>query len=171
MRDPNPQVNGRGLRALRRAGVAVDVGCLAQEARRQNEAFVVAQEKGRPYVLLKVAMTLDGRTATARGDSKWITGPRERAEARRLRRLHDAVLVGIAEVDRLPVLNATAAVQRVCHRHPQPQHLDRPARVHGLCVGQALTVEPLAQLERSDHQRPRIARDWNEIADVVGVAV
>lgn len=98
LRDPNPQVNGRGIRALRRAGVAVDVGVLGGKSRGQNEAFVVAQEQGRPYVLLKAAVTLDGRIATARGDSKWITGPKERAEARRLRRLQDAVLVGIGTV-------------------------------------------------------------------------
>lgn len=98
MRDPNPEVNGRGIRALRRAGLRVEVGLLAEEARLQNRAFLGAQTQGRPYVLLKAALTLDGRIATARGDSKWITGPRERAQARRLRGLHDAVLVGIGTV-------------------------------------------------------------------------
>ncbi len=98
LRDPNPSVDGKGLRALRRAGVAVEVGVLEEKARRLNQAFVVAQEQARPYVLLKAAVTLDGRIATARGDSKWITGPQQRAEARRLRRLHDAVVVGIGTV-------------------------------------------------------------------------
>jgi diaminohydroxyphosphoribosylaminopyrimidine deaminase/5-amino-6-(5-phosphoribosylamino)uracil reductase len=95
LRDPNPEVNGRGIRTLRQAGLKVEVGVLEEEARLQNAAFMVAQEQARPYVLLKAAVTLDGRIATARGDSKWITGPKERAEGRRLRRLHDAVLVGI----------------------------------------------------------------------------
>ena len=117
MRDPNPSVDGRGLSALRRAGLRVSVGVLAKEAGRLNERFVVAQRARRPFVLLKAALTLDGRIATARGDSKWITGPHERASARGLRRLHDAVLVGIgtALADD-PLLLPTPRLARPFHR-------------------------------------------------------
>jgi len=98
LRDPNPLVAGRGLALLRRGGVEVGTGVLAAEAARLNERFLTAARDGRPFVLLKAAHTLDGRIATASGHSKWITGPAQRRQARWLRRLHDAVLVGIDTV-------------------------------------------------------------------------
>jgi diaminohydroxyphosphoribosylaminopyrimidine deaminase / 5-amino-6-(5-phosphoribosylamino)uracil reductase len=98
LRDPNPLVAGRGLRLLRRAGVEVRLGVLAPEARRLNDRFLLAARLPRPFVLLKAAMTLDGRIATSSGDSKWITSRLQRQGARRLRRLHDAVAVGIGTV-------------------------------------------------------------------------
>jgi diaminohydroxyphosphoribosylaminopyrimidine deaminase/5-amino-6-(5-phosphoribosylamino)uracil reductase len=98
IRDPNPLVDGGGLRALRRAGIAVTVGVAAAEARELNERFLVAAPGRRPFVMLKAALTLDGRIATAGRRSRWITSPRQRAAARALRRLHDGVAVGIGTV-------------------------------------------------------------------------
>ncbi len=99
MRDPNPLVSGRGFRLLERAGIRLTYGVLEAEALQLNARFATAAKlASRPFVLLKVATTLDGRIATASGDSKWITGRTERREARGLRRLHDAVLVGIGTV-------------------------------------------------------------------------
>jgi len=98
LRDPDPRVSGRGLRLLRRMGVAVTTGVCAAIAEAQNARFLTAARRGRPFVLLKAALTLDGRIATAAGESKWITSASQRRQARGLRRLHDAVLVGIGTV-------------------------------------------------------------------------
>lgn len=98
VRDPNPAVDGRGLARLRRTGLAVTVGVMESDALLLNEPFLVAARRRRPFVLLKAALTLDGRIATRSGDSKWITSPAQRKEARRMRRRHDAVAVGIGTV-------------------------------------------------------------------------
>jgi len=95
MPDPDPRVNGKGFRKLRRHGVVVDVGLLREEAVRLNRAFAKFVRHGLPLVTLKGAMSLDGRIATRTGDSKWITSAEAREHARLLRREHDAVMVGI----------------------------------------------------------------------------
>lgn len=93
-RDPHARVRGRGFARLRRAGVEVVAGVLEVECRRQHRGFFSVCERGRPYVTLKLAASLDGRIATASGESRWITGPASRAFVHRLRRSSDAVLVG-----------------------------------------------------------------------------
>jgi pyrimidine deaminase RibD-like protein len=93
-----PSVRGRGFRALRRAGVRVTTGVLAEEAAALNAVFVGAQRGQKPFVLLKAAMTLDGRIATPSGESKWITSPAQRGAGRRLRRDFDGVAVGLGTV-------------------------------------------------------------------------
>jgi diaminohydroxyphosphoribosylaminopyrimidine deaminase/5-amino-6-(5-phosphoribosylamino)uracil reductase len=98
LRDPNPLVSGRGLALVRRGGATVSTGILAAEAVRLNERFLTSVRERRPFVLLKAAHTLDGRIATASGHSRWITSPAQRRQARWLRRLHDAVLVGVGTV-------------------------------------------------------------------------
>jgi diaminohydroxyphosphoribosylaminopyrimidine deaminase / 5-amino-6-(5-phosphoribosylamino)uracil reductase len=96
--DPNPLVSGRGFEALRAAGVEVTVGVLAQEAERLNEKYYHALRRGRPFVHLKLATSLDGRIATRTGDARWITGEEARARVHQLRREADAILVGAGTV-------------------------------------------------------------------------
>ena len=98
--DPNPLARGRGAGILRRAGIEVSVGLLGHQARKLNESYFKFMKTGRPFVTLKVAETLDGRIATARGDSKWITSPESRLEVKRMRRMSQADLVGINTVIR-----------------------------------------------------------------------
>lgn len=92
--DPHPSVNGRGFAMLRDAGIEVVTGVLETEALRDHAGFLNRVTKGRPMVTLKLATSLDGRIATASGDSQWITGPDARAMVHLQRSQHDAVMVG-----------------------------------------------------------------------------
>ncbi|MBF6623930.1 MAG: bifunctional diaminohydroxyphosphoribosylaminopyrimidine deaminase/5-amino-6-(5-phosphoribosylamino)uracil reductase RibD [Pseudomonas stutzeri] len=94
MRDPNPLVAGNGLERLRAAGIEVASGVLEAEARELNAGFVKRMESGLPYLRAKLAMSLDGRTAMASGESQWITGPAARSEVQRLRARSSVVLTG-----------------------------------------------------------------------------
>ena len=119
MVDPDPRVNGAGFAALRAAGIAVEVGVGAEEARELNRGFFLRLGEGRPLVTLKTATTLDGRIATHSGQSQWITGALARARAHLLRAQHDAVMIGagtaIADdpllTCRLPGLGAASPVR------------------------------------------------------------
>jgi diaminohydroxyphosphoribosylaminopyrimidine deaminase/5-amino-6-(5-phosphoribosylamino)uracil reductase len=94
MQDPNPQVAGNGLKRLAEAGIEVRSGVLESEARALNAGFIKRMESGLPLVRVKLAMSLDGRTAMASGESQWITGPAARAEVQRLRAQASVVLSG-----------------------------------------------------------------------------
>jgi diaminohydroxyphosphoribosylaminopyrimidine deaminase / 5-amino-6-(5-phosphoribosylamino)uracil reductase len=96
--DPYPPVRGRGLAILRRAGIATTAGVLEAECRRLNEGFITRVTRGRPFVLLKLAASLDGRIAAASGDSRWISSAASREIVHRWRREADAVMVGAATV-------------------------------------------------------------------------
>jgi diaminohydroxyphosphoribosylaminopyrimidine deaminase / 5-amino-6-(5-phosphoribosylamino)uracil reductase len=96
--DPNPKVSGQGLTLLRQGGVTTEVGILETECRRLIAPFAKHLIAGLPYVILKAAMTLDGRTATATGHSRWISNPASRRQVHRLRDRVDAIMVGIGTV-------------------------------------------------------------------------
>lgn len=98
LRDPDPRVDGEGLRRLRAAGIVVEEGLLSREAASVNHGFIKRLRQGLPMVTLKLATTLDGRIATAAKESRWITGPEARRAAHGLRARHDAILVGSGTV-------------------------------------------------------------------------
>ena len=98
--DPNPKHNGRGLKILRRAGIRIESGLLAQEAVAMNEAFNKWITTGMPFVIAKAAMSLDGKIATRTGDSKWITSEMARRQSHKLRSYVDAIMVGANTVIR-----------------------------------------------------------------------
>lgn len=96
--DPDPRVSGRGVTCLRSGGVEVDIGVCADEVRRQLAPYIIHRTTGRPFVVLKLAASLDGRTAAPDGTSRWITGVEARTDAHLLRAESDAVIVGAGTV-------------------------------------------------------------------------
>ena len=122
--DPFPRVDGRGIEQLRQSGIRVDIGILLEEAEAQHAGFLTKVRHNRPMVTMKLATSLDGRIATASGESKWITGAEARARGHQLRASHDAILVGAntARMDdpdltcRLPGMGQRSPVRVVISR-------------------------------------------------------
>ena len=92
--DPNPLVSGKGFARLREAGIEVQIGILAEESAKLNEKFIHWHHTGKPFVLLKIAVSLDGRIATRTGDTRWITGAESLKRVHELRHEYDAILIG-----------------------------------------------------------------------------
>jgi diaminohydroxyphosphoribosylaminopyrimidine deaminase/5-amino-6-(5-phosphoribosylamino)uracil reductase len=128
LEDPDPRVAGKGVAALRSAGLAVETGLCAAEAAEVNAGFLTRLRLGRPLVTLKLATSLDGRIALGNGESRWITGPPARERAHALRASHDAIMVGtgtlLADDPQL-----TCRLPGLAHRSPVRVVLDRTLRL------------------------------------------
>ena len=121
MEDPNPKVSGRGLQILRDAGIEVEGPVLQAECEQLNPGFCKRMREGLPRVTVKLAMSLDGRTAMASGESQWITGPAARADVQKLRAASCAIVTGISTVmhDNPAMTVRDTALAAECHGKPQ----------------------------------------------------
>jgi len=153
--DPNPRHSGRGVRILRRAGVAVTTGVVADRCMRLNEAFNHWIVHRTPFVTVKAAMTLDGKIATATGESKWITGIRARTYAMKLRQGTDAILVGINTVlaDNPALTVRLRTTTNIPTRSKQPRRivLDSMARTPLIARVVCDELAPLTTIVVSEH--------------------
>ncbi len=162
--DPNPMVSGKGFAHLRKAGVAVSSGLMAREAKRANEKYLHFMKTGRPFVHLKLATSLDGKIATRKGDSRWITGEESRARAHALRHEYDAILVGAGTVfSDDPLLTDRSGLER---RRPLVRVL----------LDEALTLSTESQLARTARESPLIVfassnADSSKIANLEALGV
>jgi diaminohydroxyphosphoribosylaminopyrimidine deaminase/5-amino-6-(5-phosphoribosylamino)uracil reductase len=167
--DPFPQVNGEGLATLKAAGVSVEVGCEADAARELNAPYWKRLSTGKPYVTAKWAMTLDGKTAVAAGDSRWISSESSRQLVHELRGRMDAIIVGIGTVD--------ADDPRLTVRPPGPRCpvrivLDSSARLspdRGLVRTASDVPVLVAVTDRASHdRRERLASAGCEVLALPG---
>ncbi len=167
MQDPNPQVAGRGLAMMRAAGLQVDGPLLESEAQALNPGFIRRMSQGRPYIRIKLAASLDGRTAMASGESQWITGPAARAQVQALRAQSCAVISGHTTVshdsarltvrtEQLPDIGAAPL------GHPVAESIRQPLRVvldgaGGLSGTEDFFAEPYPILWLTRHQQAAVA--------------
>jgi diaminohydroxyphosphoribosylaminopyrimidine deaminase/5-amino-6-(5-phosphoribosylamino)uracil reductase len=177
-RDANPAVSGEGIRQLEAAGVDVETGCMADEARDLNIGFFRRMETGRPFVRSKIAASLDGRTALANGVSRWITGDAARADVQRLRARSSAIMTGsgtvLADNPSLNVRPGAAAdtgevrqpVRVILDSHlrvgPASKTLSLPGEVRIFCVDAESSARVALEaagaiIERTGEQDGRVA--------------
>jgi diaminohydroxyphosphoribosylaminopyrimidine deaminase/5-amino-6-(5-phosphoribosylamino)uracil reductase len=157
IQDPNPKVSGSGLRKLQAAGIEVKVNVLNHEAADLNKGFIKRMASGLPRVTLKMAMSLDGRTAMLSGESQWITGPAARADVQRLRAESSAVLTGIGTLLQDDAALTVRAEQFDYARHDDLLAEEGSAQ-DGLSLSEILARQPLRIVLDSKAQMPSSSR-------------
>jgi diaminohydroxyphosphoribosylaminopyrimidine deaminase/5-amino-6-(5-phosphoribosylamino)uracil reductase len=168
MTDPDPRTAGQGLEALRAAGIQVLCGLLEDQARDLNPGFIMRHTRGRPFVRIKMAMSLDGRTAMADGQSKWITGSSARRDVQRLRARSSAILTGIGTLladDPSLTVRPAELGENVAIRQPLRVVVDRRLRTP---VDASLLRQPGATLivtgsDQAEHSRRALTDAGAEI--------
>ncbi|TBR37571.1 bifunctional diaminohydroxyphosphoribosylaminopyrimidine deaminase/5-amino-6-(5-phosphoribosylamino)uracil reductase RibD [Marinomonas agarivorans] len=148
MQDPNPTVMGRGLKQLEDAGINVIGPILSDEAEALNPGFIKRMTEGLPFIRLKLAMSLDGRTAMASGESKWITGPEARLDVQRLRAQSDAIVTGVGSV----IIDDPSMTVRINNHDKtvEPHTVRQPRRV---VMDSSLATPPEAKILSGDGNR------------------
>ncbi|WYP28185.1 bifunctional diaminohydroxyphosphoribosylaminopyrimidine deaminase/5-amino-6-(5-phosphoribosylamino)uracil reductase RibD [Alkalihalobacillus sp. FSL W8-0930] len=154
--DSNPEVGGKGVKMLEEAGIEVEVGVCEKKALELNRAFFHFIKTHRPYVTLKSASTLDGKTATVSGESKWITGAEARMDGHRLRHDHDAILVGVGTV-LADNPSLTTRLEGAVSRHPMRVVLDSKLRtpLNAQIVTDHLIQTVIFTLETASEEREK----------------
>lgn len=152
--DPNPHVAGKGLALLQAAGIEVKVNVLADEARMLNKGFIKRMESGLPWVSIKMAMSLDGRTAMASGESQWITGSQARADVQRLRAESSAVLTGIGTLLHDDAALTVRAEQFDVKRFSGNVSADSKDGFDGVSLDEVLKNQPLRVVLDSSARMP-----------------
>ena len=128
MKDPNKQVSGKGLRLLKKHGIVIVPNVLKEECEKLNESFIKKMKTGMPFVILKSAMSLDGKIATRSGDSRWVTGKLARNHVHKIRNQVDAILVGTGTVLKDDP-RLTCRIKKGAVKHPARIILDRRNRI------------------------------------------
>ena len=147
MQDPNPEVSGKGLAKLKKAGIEIIGPVLEAECEALNPGFIKRMREGLPFVRVKLAMSLDGRTAMESGESQWITGPEARLDVQRLRAQSDAIVTGIGSV----LADNPSMTVRIDNndQDADPKSVRQPLRV---IMDTALSILPVAKILYSAHQ-------------------
>lgn len=165
MQDPNPQVAGQGLAQLEKAGIETHSGVMQAQAEALNPGFINRMSQGRPYVRGKLAMSLDGRTAMASGESQWITGTEARQDVQRLRARSSAIVTGIGTV----LADAPSLTARVDEEVVQPLRVVLDSQLQMPITAKVLTLpgQTLVLTVSNDEQKANALREAGAEVEVL----